>query len=491
MMIHATGAKTKTKNNKVTLKRNMRRQLTRMLRKAEKKAKKLGADAQTPGNYEFIADDEHLTGYAGMFLIKDLANRLGVINMFREMVDIKKRSSTYSPELMSYLLVEQKIMGIASIEASEMLRTDGPYKALHGLRTYPCAQSFRNHLQRFTMANVKQLQELHAAILDLYATVIGPRLVNLLIDSKVITVYGEQDGAVAGYNPHKRGRKSYCLKLCTIESFGQPIVYLELCPGDEVSATAFEDFFNACERSLPDSWKIREVKLDSGYWSEEIIEMLERKKLLYTISAKKNGPIMAFAGGKLDRFLAGSHGPDVRIYERHFKPVKWKAARRYIVVKVYVGDTVVRGKNEQVLQRMLFEELKWRTQVLVTNRQGAAKECWYGYNKRALVENVLKELTYSYHAFRQPSTSAVANTANLVLGACAYTIMPAIKHMFFPKDHAHHTLAVVRRRLINVPARVTGNKRKTVHLPKHHRWIGVMRQIQEAILFNFVREAFP
>ena len=71
---------------------------------------------------------------------------------------------------------------------------------------------------------------------------------DLLFDAKVITVYGDQEGAAEGYNPHKNGRKSYHMKVCTIEPFGF-ILAIRLEPGNAVSNTDFSEFYRKC---IPD-----------------------------------------------------------------------------------------------------------------------------------------------------------------------------------------------------------------------------------------------
>ncbi|MBN2053718.1 hypothetical protein JW905_02270, partial [bacterium] len=92
-MIHATDIASKTKEE-VLLTRKQRRLLATLRHQAEKIARRLDPHASTPGAYEFVADDGHLTGYAGMFLIKDLAKRLKVLRLFCDMVTIKKRNCT-------------------------------------------------------------------------------------------------------------------------------------------------------------------------------------------------------------------------------------------------------------------------------------------------------------------------------------------------------------------------------------------------------------
>jgi len=388
---------------------------------------------------------------------------------------------------MTYLLIEQKLLGIQRIEGSEILRDDQPYKELHNLKTYPCKQSFRDHLHHFDMDRIKELVSINREILSLYAKMQGSRTVNLLIDSKVITVYGDQEGAEVGYNPTKPGRKSYCLKLCTIEEFGQFIIHLELCPGDEVGITEFESFFAECERNLPAQWKIGEVKMDKGYYSESILDYFENKGLFYTISAKQFGALGSIVDKREEAFWKGTTGSAPRFSELMYKAASWAKKRRHVIAEIYVGDEEIRDASGVMKQASLFEEMRWRAQVVVTNKTSVpADQVYYGYNARALIENVLKELGYGYNAFKQPTGSILANTAHAVLSMFAFNIMTFIKRVFFPGGYKTKTLAVIRRRLINVPARILGAVRKQIHVPQGYRFAEVMKQIQEVITHQFL-----
>lgn len=474
----------KDENAALRLSRSQRRPFQLLLRKARKKAARQAARQADNGvelcNYEYRADDDQVTGMAGMFMMKDMLSLLKVKDRFAELLDIKKRSSRYGVDDLTYLLVEQKIAGINSIEESWRLQYDVPYREMHGLDSYPCAQTFRDHLQKFDMKNVEQLMKVNEAILDFFSLLCGPRAVTVLIDSKVITVYGDQEGAEVGNNPRKPGRKSYCLKLCCLEEFGNLIIHVELCPGTDVSATYFRDYFAECEKRIPKGWMIREVKLDSGYYSEDALNYLESRNLLYTVSAREQGRLKTLAHSVIDEIWKGSPGKKPRIIDMMYKPATWKKERRFIAAKIFIGNSIP--------QPLLFEQFNWRTQVLVTNRKGGAEECYYGYNGRVLVENTIKELEYGYNAFRQPGRSAVANTANAVLGALAFNLATIAKILFFPDEWKNKTVALVRRLLVQIPAVVSGRRRKIIHISGKYPFMKQLNQLHQNIVAAAVRQ---
>lgn len=93
-------------------------------------------------------------------------------------------------------------------------------KAKLGLERYPDPETFRDELEKYTEENIGQLFLVNKDLLHVLTLVAGPQAVDLHHDAKVINVYGDQEKAEERYNPHKNGRKSYLMKVCTIEPFG-------------------------------------------------------------------------------------------------------------------------------------------------------------------------------------------------------------------------------------------------------------------------------
>ncbi|MFH0924792.1 MAG: hypothetical protein V1872_04030 [bacterium] len=141
---------------------------------------------------------------------------LGLPSILEEEVSIEKRKSTYNSPKISQLFVLQNILGYDRIESSQILNQDNLLKEKLGLENYPDPETFRDELSRYTQENIEQLFLVNQRLLDIVCKLVNPQYIDLHFDAKIITVYGDQEKAEVGYNPHKHGRKSYHLKVCII-----------------------------------------------------------------------------------------------------------------------------------------------------------------------------------------------------------------------------------------------------------------------------------
>jgi hypothetical protein len=125
----------------------------------------------------------------------------------------------------------QNILGYDRIEGSRPLNQDGIMKQKLEVKNYPDPETFRDELQKYDEHNMEQLFFINLKVLNVLCRLAEPQYVDLHFDSRAITVYGDQEGAEEGYNPHKPGGKSYHLKVCAIEPFGF-ILAIQLEPGN-------------------------------------------------------------------------------------------------------------------------------------------------------------------------------------------------------------------------------------------------------------------
>ncbi|MDY6853904.1 MAG: transposase [Thermodesulfobacteriota bacterium] len=224
-------------------------------------------------------------------LLVDFMNIIGLSRLFKDYVHIDKRESTYPSDKIPQLLVLQNILGYDRIESVRPLNQDTVLKAQLGIENYPDPETFRDKLQRYTEENIGQLFFVNQKLLDVICNLTEARYVDLHFDAKVITVYGDQEGAEVGYNPHKFGRKSYHLKVCVVEPFGF-ILTISLESGTAVSSTGFVEFYQKSVAALPQNHLvIQNVRLYSGFFSEGNVEAFEGDFVFFEVVAKKYGNI--------------------------------------------------------------------------------------------------------------------------------------------------------------------------------------------------------
>lgn len=238
-------------------------------------------------NYEYVADDNDITFSAFSPHLLDFLKVLGIEDLFQAHVNLNKRKSPYSSSCLSKLLITHTILGYDRIETSRTLDLDEIYKQKLELENYPDPETFRDELNRYNSENIDQLFIVNRKILYSLVKLEQPQYINLHFDAKVITLYGDQEEAQVGYNPHKRGRKSYQLKLCTVEPFGF-VLAIRLEPGNAVSTTEFGSFYRQCMDAIPtEHFVVHTVRLDKGFFSENNIQMLEGDYPFFEIAAKQ------------------------------------------------------------------------------------------------------------------------------------------------------------------------------------------------------------
>lgn len=146
------------------------------------------------------------------------------------------------------------------------------------VKNYPDPETFRDELQKYDEHNMEQLFFINLKVLNVLCRLAEPQYVDLHFDSRAITVYGDQEGAEEGYNPHKPGGKSYHLKVCAIEPFGF-ILAIQLEPGNSVSSTGFIDFYKNSLAAIPQNhFVVQNVRLDRGFFGEDNIKAFEVAK---------------------------------------------------------------------------------------------------------------------------------------------------------------------------------------------------------------------
>ena len=87
-------------------------------------------------------------------------------------------------------------------------------------------------------------------------------------------VYGKQEGAEKGYNPKKRGQKSYHPLLCFIAETRE-CLHNWFRSGSAYSANGCVEFMKECFARLPNQVGQINVRADSAFFSGELFDFLD------------------------------------------------------------------------------------------------------------------------------------------------------------------------------------------------------------------------
>ena len=445
-------------------------------RKQEKEDRKLASQLEL-SDFTYEATDENMTFSAMGPQLLDFIRVVGLPKFLKEHISIEKRKSPFPPDKLSELMIVQNILGYDRIEGSRALNQDGVLKRKLGIPDYPDPETFRDELARYAPENIEELFLVNRKIIDVLCRLVKAREVDLHFDAKVITVYGDQEGAEVGYNPHKNGRKSYHMKVCTIEPFGF-ILAIRLEPGNAVSNTDFGAFYRKCMDAMPqEHLVVRTVRLDSGFFSEENVEAFEGDFLFFEVVAKKYGNILHWVKECMPDDSFESFYPGGGIEGASFT---------YCMEKLH-DFVVVRKLTDQEGngQGMLFP--KWRYQIICHNQPDMTpKEVWEDYNKRAKIELTIRDLDYDHFITNVPTGNFNSNFAYFWHCVLAYNMALIFKRYILADKWHHARTSTIRKNLINVPGRLVNRSGKMImRLMAGFPFVTVLQFVKERLLWLY------
>jgi len=358
----------------------MSRQVKRAQERQQKKEKAKLIKKLELSDFTCAADDENITLSAMGPQLVDFMNVLDLPKLLNENVHIEKRESTYSSDKVSELVILQNILGYDRLESIRVLNVDDVLKEKPGIENYPDPETFRDELKRYSQENIDQLFMVNQKLPGLLCKLNKPQCIDLHFDAKVITVYGDQENAEVGYNPYKKGRKSYHLKICTVEPFGL-ILSIRLEPGNNTSSTDFVEFYKKSVAAVPqDHLVIQNVRLDSGFFSDDNISAFEGDFLFFEVVARKYSNIKNWVKECIPEEDYKPFYPDQTIYGASFTFClkDWEKIRDFVVIRKLIPQK----KKEQ---EILFP--KWSYQIICHNQLDMSpRQVWEDYNKRAGIE---------------------------------------------------------------------------------------------------------
>src|SRR2546427_5555378 len=309
--------------------------------------------ARGPRNLRVAADGVGLTQFGGVALIEQFFQRIHLQGALWRHVRFAQRNNRYSISESLKALLYPLVLGLGRIETTEPLRYNGVFHYLAGLPGYPEATSLRRFLGRFARSGRSAFVQLH----DRWRTTMLEQPARALfdLDSTVLTVYGRQERAEVGYNPKKRGRRSYLPLLC-FEGNTQDCWEGSYHPGDTHFSTSTIPLLERAFAKLPELIGEVRVRADGAFFDHKIIEFIEGKRAFYVIVARLSRPLKNRLPGLLYRRVS----PGVWTSEFWYCPQGWPGPRRFVVIRRSVPE-------EPSAQLHLFQMGGYSYQLLVTN----------------------------------------------------------------------------------------------------------------------------
>jgi hypothetical protein len=417
---------------------------------------------------------KNLTAVGGMGLFHRFVKKLGVEEALEQGIGLPPRARVrYGTGRVLISLIYALVLDLSRLSDVLLLRVDKVFQKIVDFSDYPHQSTFSRFLQRFTVPAAKKIGEVNVSLMmrtrnDLQ----GYEWLTLDFDSYVRTVYGNQQRARVGYNPKKRGRKSFHPLFCFIGET-RDFLWGRFRPGNRYSGQGAKGFLRECLKMLPQRRRNIRARGDSGFFDGGFLEELERKGIGYAIAAKLYASIQYLLGGLDYRDI----GDGIAVAEFRYQG-SWKKERRMVAIR-----ELIREGKERKKEPKLFELQGYSYQVIVTNIEGwKPEEVWRFYNGRANVENMIKEGIMGYGLDVTVSHCYGGNVAHFFLVMLAYNLMNWFKEGVLGQKKVKRMAKWIRERFLMIAGRLIRRGRKWIlNLSRNWPWRDEYQQAEQRL----------
>lgn len=249
-----------------TLNRQQIREIERKHKKAFNKLRKLTSKS----NLSVFFDNCTVTNFGNFGLFESFKKAIGFQEMLQKYVTVyRHHNCRYSAAELIDTMIDCIALGIVRFDHMNSLKFDSGYQKVKDVDQVPDERTLRHLISRFTPRNIDELKMVNREILSLKAKMENPREIWLDFDDTVITVFGNQEGSEAGYNPRYHGRRSYKARVGFITETGE-LLNAGLYGGKANSNNGFLDFFKETISLVGSRTPVKGVRLDRGFLTRRI-----------------------------------------------------------------------------------------------------------------------------------------------------------------------------------------------------------------------------
>lgn len=391
---------------------------------------------------------KRLTRFGGVGLIRRFFERHYIKEKIEEGISIEgRRECKYSVATMLISLLYGVFLGYPRPGQMKVLLKDKVFQKGASLRGFPVQSTISRFFAALRVSVAFQIARLNFKGLMAFRKGFRRFLqMTLDLDSHVTSVYGNQQRAGVGYNPKKRGRRSYHPLFCFI---GETRDYLGGLFRSGKHHTSYHAiaFVKAMLKRLPSHLEKIRLRADSGFFSVEMLKFLIRRSIEFYIVVPLQPWVQKMIRSVKDWRPIGS---GVEVGEWEYSLMKGVVLRMVVIRKrVKVG-----ASPRKQLKLLNLEEVRYDYQVIVTNSLLVPEEVWRFYNQRACCENFIKEGIYGFGLDEVISHAYAGNYAYFELLMWGYNLMNFFKEEVLNQKKVKEMIQTIRDRMFHIPGKL-------------------------------------
>ncbi len=365
---------------------------------------------------------KNLTSNAGLYLLLKHANQQGIFDLIDHNLLFDSASTNKIKMNHIKTMLCGNFIGIDKLERLKLLQSDPLVNEFNISIKEP--ETVSRFLGNFSYKTTHMLREINFKVFRKLLRKSKLKAITIDIDSSVVNVEGHQEGAVKGFNPKKRGNRCYNLQFAFCDELKAYITgYVR--SGNAYTANGAGEIIKEIVAQIKrDDLEIL-FRMDSGYFDEEIIEIIESADCQYLIKGKEYPTLASQVTASTTSFMKGEEGRETT--ELFTKLDTWDKDRRFVVSRVMKPE-----KERAQLSFLEGDEFDYF--YFVTNTELTSEKVVTAYEKRGNAENYIKEAKYDMAVGRLLLKSFWANEAIFQLMMLTYNLF-----LLFKMDFANGT----------------------------------------------------
>src|SRR5680860_805890 len=227
-----------------------------------------------------------ITKYAGLNPIMKFMNRQGLVGTSSRAFPTQWHNATkFGADQVLMAIVMASLSGVARMNRIANFSGDGLVRTLLKLEKGINGNAISATLKKLGQNGSRKLQSLLLSKNSKWLRQCELKSITLDADSTVKTVCGNQEGAAKGYNPKKKGAKSYHPLLVFVSEM-KLLYHSWFRTGSAYTSNGITDFLREVEASLPGSVEKVFFRADSGFFSGKLFDLLESYNWDYLVKVK-------------------------------------------------------------------------------------------------------------------------------------------------------------------------------------------------------------
>lgn len=395
------------------------------------------------GKFNIWFREEKLSSQAGMVLIDEFVERMGVGEIIDEELKVKSRERGYRESAAIKGLIYNQIVGGSCLTDLEVLRGDIGTQTLIGVESIIAPTTAGEFLRKFDIGDIWDLVRVADRLQQQVRGKQKSQVCTMDIDSSIFEQAStKKEGSNKAYN----GEIGYHPMFAFWEEEGE-LIYSYLRRGSAYTASKAIWFLAQTLKRVPAEIE-KKLRSDSGFYDKKVINWCEDNEITFGITADQTKPLMKLVAALPERKWHDLEKYGVaQVAELRYQPVGWQQQYRYVV-----------KRNLEVKKS---GELYFRYHLLVTNNEIDTVETVLEWQlQHANMENRIKEHKSGFSLEKLPSQKFHANWAYLLMGQIAFNLVAWFKRLILPKEYYNSTIKTIRHHILHLAGKIIHSARK-------------------------------